>query len=50
MRLSQEVDAVLRKPALAQRLHELGAIPQGGGPQRLARFQQEEQAKWGQVI
>lgn len=49
-RLSAEVDAALKKPAVARRLTELGAVPVGGGPEKLAAFQQAEQQKWGQVI
>ena len=49
-RLSAEVDAALKKPAVAKRLTELGAVPVGGPPEKLAAFQQAEQQKWGQVI
>ena len=49
-RLSAEVDAALKKPAVAKRLTELGAVPVGGSPDKLAAFQQAEQAKWGAVI
>lgn len=49
-RLSAEVDAALKKPAVAKRLTDLGAVPVGGTPEKLAAFQQAEQAKWGRVI
>jgi tripartite-type tricarboxylate transporter receptor subunit TctC len=49
-RLSAEVDAALKKPAVAKRLTELGAVPVGGSPEQLASFQQAEQKKWGEVI
>jgi len=49
-RLSAEVDAALKKPAVAKRLTDLGAVPVGGPPEKLAAFQQAEQAKWGKVI
>ena len=49
-RLSAEVDAALRQPAVAKRLTDLGAVPVGGGPEKLAAFQRVEQEKWGKVI
>jgi len=49
-RLSAEVDAALRKPAVARRLTDLGAVPVGGSPEKLAAFQRAEQEKWGKVI
>jgi len=49
-RLSAEVDAALKKPAVAKRLTDLGAIPVGGSPEKLAAFQRAEQEKWGKVI
>jgi len=49
-RLSAEVDAALKKPAVARRLTDLGAVPVGGGPEKLAAFQKAEQDKWGKVI
>lgn len=49
-RLSEEVDAALKKPAVGKRLTELGAVPVGGAPDKLAKFQQAEQRKWGEVI
>lgn len=49
-RLSAEVDAALKMPAVARRLAELGAVPVGGSPDTLAAFQRGEQQKWGEVI
>jgi tripartite-type tricarboxylate transporter receptor subunit TctC len=49
-RLSTEVNAALRSPAVVKRLTELGALPAGGTPARLAEFQRAEQEKWGKVI
>jgi tripartite-type tricarboxylate transporter receptor subunit TctC len=49
-RLSEEVDVALKKPAVAKRFAELGALPVGGPPEKLARFQAAEQRKWGEVI
>ena len=49
-RLSAEFDAVLKLPAIAKRINDLGAIPAGGPPSRLAQYQAAEQKKWGDVI
>lgn len=49
-RLSAEVDAALKQPAVAKRLTDLGAVPVGGSPEKLAVFQRVEQEKWGKVI
>jgi tripartite-type tricarboxylate transporter receptor subunit TctC len=49
-RLSAEVDAALQRPAVAQRIRELGGQPVGGAPERLAAFQAAERVKWAQVI
>ena len=49
-RLSAAVDAALKLPAVNKRLTDLGAIPVGGPPEKLAAFQRTEQEKWGKVI
>ncbi len=49
-RLSAEVDAALKQPAVAKRLTDLGAVPVGGSAEKLAAFQRAEQDKWGKVI
>ncbi len=49
-RISAEVDAALKTPAVANRLKDLGAVPVGGPPERLGSFHRAEQDKWGAVI
>ncbi|MDP3799494.1 MAG: tripartite tricarboxylate transporter substrate binding protein [Polaromonas sp.] len=49
-RLSAEVDAALKQPAIIKRLTDLGAVPMGGSPEKLATFQRVEQEKWGKLI
>lgn len=49
-RVSKALDGVLKRPDVAKRLAELGAVPVGGAPEKLAAFQKAEQAKWGEVI
>lgn len=49
-RLAAEADAALKTPAVASRLKELGAVPEGGTPERLGVYQRREQIKWGAVI
>ncbi len=49
-RVSEALDGVLKKPEVARRLAELGAVPVGGPPDKLAAFQRAEQDKWGKVI
>ena len=49
-RLSSEVDRALKSPAVADRLRDLGAVPVGGSPERLAAYQRAEQEKWSKVI
>ncbi|RZL88918.1 MAG: tripartite tricarboxylate transporter substrate binding protein [Variovorax sp.] len=49
-RIATEVDKVLKKPTVASRLKDLGAVPEGGSPERLARMQQLELEKWRQVV
>lgn len=49
-RLSSEVAAALKQPAVARRLTDLGAVPVGSSPLELAAFQSAEQDKWGKVI
>ncbi|WP_332776616.1 hypothetical protein [Polaromonas sp.] len=44
------MDAALKQPAVAKRLTDLGAVPVGGPPEKLAAFQRVEQEKWGKVI
>jgi tripartite-type tricarboxylate transporter receptor subunit TctC len=49
-RLSATIDAVLKSPAVAKRIADLGGVPVGGSPERLAEFQRAEEDKWGKVI
>lgn len=48
--LATTVDAVLKSTAIAKRMQELGATPEGGGAQRMSEFLMAEQQKWGAVI
>lgn len=49
-RISAQVDAALKRPALAGRLKELGAVAVGGTPEQLAQLQRTELEKWRQVV
>jgi tripartite-type tricarboxylate transporter receptor subunit TctC len=49
-RMSKEVNAILKEPAVSKRLIELGAQPQGGTPAEFASFIAQETRKWGEVI
>lgn len=48
--LSASIDKVLKQPAIVSRMAELGALPAGGAPSVLSKFQRTEQAKWSEVI
>ena len=48
--LSREASLALKRPEVARRLRDLGAVPEGGPPERLGKLQRAEQAKWTQVI
>ena len=49
-RLNAEVAAALAKPALKQKLAELGVEPMQGGPAALAALTSSDLAKWGPII
>lgn len=49
-RISTAIDTVLKTPAINKRFTELGALPVGGPPEKLAAFQRAEQEKWSKVI
>lgn len=49
-KLSASIDKVLKRPQIVARMAELGALPVGGAPEVLAKFQAAEQTKWAQVI
>lgn len=42
--------AALRDPEVARRLHDAGAIPSPGSPERFAAFIRAETARWGEVV
>ena len=48
-RLSREVDALLKKPAVLERMKTLGADPVGGTPEQLAAHLEAEVRKWRDV-
>ena len=49
-RLSTEIAALLKTPAVVKQIKELGGIPLGSTPEELAAFQRSEEEKWGRVI
>jgi tripartite-type tricarboxylate transporter receptor subunit TctC len=49
-RLGEACTRAIRKPEVAARIRELGAIPSGLGPAEFGAFQRAEFAKWGEVI
>jgi tripartite-type tricarboxylate transporter receptor subunit TctC len=49
-KLSAEVDRILKKPDLIERLRGLGAEPVGGSPQSLGSFIETETKKWEKVV
>ncbi len=48
-RLSAEIDRILKKPALLERMKTLGAEPIGGTPEQLAAHIASESKKWRDV-
>ncbi|MBI3371353.1 MAG: tripartite tricarboxylate transporter substrate binding protein [Betaproteobacteria bacterium] len=48
--LNVEMNRLIAKPAIVQRLQELGAEPLGGAPEQVGAFVKGEQDKWGRVI
>ena len=48
-RLSGEIDKILKKPAVLERMKTLGADPVGGTPQQLAKHLASETTKWREV-
>ncbi|HET7670328.1 MAG TPA: tripartite tricarboxylate transporter substrate binding protein [Burkholderiales bacterium] len=48
-RLSGEIDKILKKPAVLERMKQLGADPVGGTPQQLAKHLASETNKWREV-
>lgn len=49
-RLSEQVDAMMKDPEIGGRLSEQGALPGGGGPQRLAALIEQTRAQLEPVI
>ena len=49
-RTSAAIDAYIKQPEVAEKLRELGAIPIGGPPERLADHLKAEQARFREVI
>ena len=49
-RLSAEIDAILKRPAVVERMKSLGAEPIGGTPERLAALIAAETRKWREVV
>jgi tripartite-type tricarboxylate transporter receptor subunit TctC len=49
-RTSAAIDAYIKQPEVAAKLRELGAIPVGGPPERLAEHLKVEQARFREVI
>lgn len=48
-KLSAEIDKILKKPALLERMKTLGADPVGGTPEQLAQHLAVETKKWREV-
>ena len=49
-RVSAEVDRIVRKKDVSDRLKALGAEPVGGTPEQLGKFIADETRKWQQVV
>ena len=49
-RLSQELQAIVKEPAVRAKIEEQGAQPVGDTPEHFAGFIQGEIARWGEVI
>jgi tripartite-type tricarboxylate transporter receptor subunit TctC len=49
-RLSREIAAVVRLPAVRERLLGLGAEPVGNTPEQFEAFNRSELAKWGRIV
>ncbi len=48
--LNGELDAVLKDPAIAERLRAIGAEPVGGSPAQMRDFMQTQSTRWARVI
>jgi tripartite-type tricarboxylate transporter receptor subunit TctC len=49
-KVAAETHRIVREPAMAARLHDLGFIPEGTDPERTATFLRSEVERWGAVI
>jgi tripartite-type tricarboxylate transporter receptor subunit TctC len=49
-KISADVGAVLRDPAVAKRFEELAVLPDAGSPEQFAAFVRAEVAKWREVV
>ncbi len=49
-RLSNEVQAILKEPALEARLLEMGTYPAGSSREAFAAFVKEETVRWADVV
>ena len=49
-KLSAEIDKILHRPDVIERIKQLGAEPAGGTPAELATFITSERAKWREVV
>lgn len=48
--LNTEINAVLKDPAVAERLLAIGAVPVGGTPAQMAEFMKAQSARWARVV
>lgn len=48
--LNQEVNAVLKDPAIVAKLDAIGAVPVGGTPGQMGEFMRGQSATWAKVI
>lgn len=48
--LNTEVNAVLKDPAIAERLVVIGAVPVGGTPAQFGEFMKTQSARWARVV
>ncbi|MFT4101536.1 MAG: tripartite tricarboxylate transporter substrate binding protein [Burkholderiaceae bacterium] len=49
-RMSSEIDKILKKPEVIERIKQIGGEPVGGTPEDLGKFIAAETAKWKKVV
>mgnify|MGYP001408001386 CR=1 FL=1 len=49
-RMSSEIDKILKKPEIIERIKQIGGEPVGGTPEDLGKFIAAETAKWKKVV